>query len=301
MPNYYEISPAHDTLALKDGKGSASFTVRYVGSRNVEARASVVPMEGAEASWLSIEPAQQREMQPGQTHTFKVSVAVPAGTPPGRYGLRLDVVSVDNTDEEYDRGPLVTFTVEKSEEPKPPNAFPWWAVIVATVLLVIIIGAVVWWIARDDNVDPRPVPIPIPEPTEPVEPVPVDDDPDRRGRFEVSQTWSGDFDRGREVPRNAPRTEADFWFRARTATDRVINSMGSAKLAILGRRDSPSLRQVKSVLESRPVEEISVDALRPGFWIAVRTSEGNFAAFTLESRVGPSPSSMKLKYVLWEG
>lgn len=144
MPNYYEISPAHSTLTLSDGKGSASFGVRYVGNRRVEARAAVLPMDGAESGWLKVEPPNQRYMEPGQTHTFKVAVEVPPGTAAGRYGLRVDVVSVDNPDEEYDRGPQVSFQVEKTKEPEPQQGFPWRWVILAAVLLILVIVAVVW-------------------------------------------------------------------------------------------------------------------------------------------------------------
>lgn len=150
MPNHYEISPADDTLALHDGKGSASVAVRYVGDRSVEARASARPMEGADQAWLSVASPQQRNMRPGQTQTFQVTVAVPPGTPPGRYGWRLDVVSVANPDEEYDRGPLVTFEVEQTEErqsapqaesPQPlrvhiKHEMPRWKIILHTFLLI---------------------------------------------------------------------------------------------------------------------------------------------------------------------
>lgn len=145
MPNYYEISPTHDTLVLREGKGSASFAVRYVGGHSVEARAIAVPMDGAEEGWLKVDPPDQREMAPGQTQTFKVTVTIPPGTAPSRYGFRLDVVSVRNPDEEYDRGPLVAFQVNVSEEPEPEKGFPWWAVILAAVLLILIIGGIIWW------------------------------------------------------------------------------------------------------------------------------------------------------------
>lgn len=186
MPAYYEITPVNASVVLEKGKGSASFTVRYVGTRRTEARATAVPMERTENHWLEVQPPSQRYIEPEQTQAYKVNVAVPAGTSPGRYGLRLDVLSVDNPDEEYVRGPLVTFQVEESEEPKQQQGFPWRWVILAAVLLALVVGGAAWWsnrskealvdvreeqATRDDEavvVDPEgPV---VEEPAEPVGP-----------------------------------------------------------------------------------------------------------------------------------
>lgn len=301
MPNYYEISPAHDTLSLHDGQGSASFAVRYVGDHRVEARAVAVPMEGAKESWLQVEPPNQCDMQPGQTQTFKVTVTVPPGTAEGRYGLRLDVVSVHNPDEEYDRGPLITFEVEETKEPEPKPGFPWWAVIAAALVLIVIIGGIVWWFNRDSGPDARPVPVPVPDPGEVVvEPV-GGPGVDRSGTFRLRKNVSGDFESGRQVPDNA--RGADVFYRVRTVggmTGSVLNTRGRAEMAILGRRDEPNLREIKAVLDRPTVQEVSANNMSPGFWIAVRTVEGNFAAFTLVNRVSPGATSVSLRYRLWE-
>ena len=146
MPNYYEISPTDDTLTLRDGKASASFTVRYVGDRTVEARAQPVALKGAKDDWLEVESPGTREMEPNQTQNFKVSVKAPPGTPAGDYAMRLDMVSVDNTDEEYDQGPTVSFKVEENKEKdSATSGFPWWVVAVIAVVLVLAIGGGTWY------------------------------------------------------------------------------------------------------------------------------------------------------------
>ncbi len=150
MPNYYEISPTDDTVSLRDGKGAAAFTVRYTGQRSVDTRAQVVAVEGADASWLTVESPSTKRMTPNQTQTFQVNVEVPQGTPAGRYALRLDVMSVDNTDEEYDQGPPVWFEVEETEAP-PPSSFPWWLVILIALLLALLVGGIVWYLMSDDK------------------------------------------------------------------------------------------------------------------------------------------------------
>ncbi len=150
MPNYYEISATDDKVKLKDGEGAAGFTVRYVGRRPVEARVRAVAVEGAEDAWLEVEAPGTRNMEPNQTDTFTVNLKVPPGTPTGHYGLRLDAMSVDNTDEEYDQGPTVSFEVSQRPPPPPQSAFPWWIVIVAALVLTVVIGGLVWWLNRDE-------------------------------------------------------------------------------------------------------------------------------------------------------
>ncbi|MCG5501133.1 PASTA domain-containing protein [Ectothiorhodospira lacustris] len=157
MPNYYEITPTDDRLTLTGGKGEASFGVRYVGGRSVEARARAVPLEGTLPTWLRLESPDQRAMQPGQTQTFRVHVTIPPGTLPGRYGMRLDLMSVDNTDEEYDQGPMITFEVT---EPAPAAAagFPWWVIIVLALVLTVGVGGLTWWMnSRDKPVEVPPL------------------------------------------------------------------------------------------------------------------------------------------------
>ncbi len=290
MPNYYEISATDATLVLRDGKGSAGFTVRYVGGRAVEAWARAVPLDNAQEGWLQLAPPEQRDMQPGQTHTFKVAVTVPPGTPAGRYGLRLDVMSADNTDEEYDQGPMVAFEVAESMPPQPKGSgFPWWVVITVALVLVIGGGGLAWWFTADDGID-RTTPV--------EESIPAD----KTGRFSVSQTWHGDLDLGREVPRGAPRSEADFWFRARTATDRSLVPKNGAQLRLMRQsgQQPPTLAQIKQALETGiSTAEIDVRQLRPGRWVAMRTSIGGHAAFTVTQRVGASPAELRLQYHYW--
>jgi hypothetical protein len=57
-------------------------------------------------------------------------------------------MSVDNTDEEYNQGPVVSFEVPETSAPpqKEDKGFPWWIVIVAAVVLALLAGGIAWWI-----------------------------------------------------------------------------------------------------------------------------------------------------------
>ncbi len=121
----------------------------------------------------------------------------------------------------------------------------------------------------------------------------------REGRFVVRQTWSGDFDKGREVPRGADPGEADVWFQARTEIDRVVVPRNNARLSLMLQFIEPSFSQVKQILDDGGVEEINVNHLLPGLWVAVKTNEGAYAAFTLEEAVGESPGVLHILYRYW--
>ena len=121
----------------------------------------------------------------------------------------------------------------------------------------------------------------------------------KSGSFSVRQTWSGDFDKGREVPRNAPASEKDFWFEARTATNRAIVPRNNAKLSFMNSASEPSFEQVERAITSNTHSEIQVNRLRPGRWVGVRTANGNYAAFTVTQQVGLSPGILKVRYVIW--
>lgn len=120
---------------------------------------------------------------------------------------------------------------------------------------------------------------------------------DKQGEFAVQQAAMGDFDAGQQVPSHS--SQADFWYEARSGSDRYFVVREGAQLAIAGRVDSPTLKQVKKALE-QPVEEVDLNQMSPGLWIAVRTSQGNFAAFTIKSHAGISPGVLRLSYLLWQ-
>ncbi len=124
----------------------------------------------------------------------------------------------------------------------------------------------------------------------------VEDGQEKTGRFTVRQTWHGDFDQGREVPRGQ-REEADFWFNERAANDRVLLPMNGAAFALLSSEPNPTA--IRLALQERVVQEIDVTQLRPGAWVALRTKKGTLAAFTVEALVSPSSSEMKIRYHLW--
>lgn len=166
-----------------------------------------------------------------------------------------------------------------------------WAIIAAIVVpIVIAAGAFSWF--SDDRAEPL---------SDEVEQVVGHSDgqtADKSGEFAVQQSSMGDFDSGRQVPTHS--SQADFWYQARTGSDRFFSAWDDAALAILGQRESPGLHEVKSALQHNVVEEIDINDMSPGSWVAVQTSEGHFAAFTIKSHAGISPGTLRLQYMLWK-
>lgn len=79
----------------------------------------------------------ERNFSKGESHQLTVKIAVPPGTPKGKYSFRLNVVSVENPDDDFTEGPSVSFEVkELAPAAPPPRKFPWWIVAVAGVLVL---------------------------------------------------------------------------------------------------------------------------------------------------------------------
>lgn len=193
------------------------------------------------------------------------------------------------------------FPAEKKPEPVPPMDWPKYLKISGIIIGVILGFFLLRSLFVDDNgATEERVAVEVeeaqPAEVEEARPTAVEM---TTGRFVVRQTWFGDFDRGREVPQDAPRNEADFWFEARTATDRVYSVENNSKLNIMRGVSDPTFSQVQRTLETGDISEVSVDRLTPGTWFAVRTTEGNYAAFTVQERIGTSPGEMQIHYRIW--
>lgn len=178
------------------------------------------------------------------------------------------------------------------ENKKPKQRFPQWVLLAAIAIPILLLAAMFSW--RSEEPPEQRVDDEIEQAAEQV----AGRAPDQQGQFAVQQATMGDFDAGRQVPSHS--ATADFWYQARTGSDRFFSPQGDAALAILGRTDMPRLDEVKSALHDRTVQELDVNDMSPGLWIAARTSEGHFAAFTIKSHAGISPGTLRLDYLLWE-
>jgi hypothetical protein len=142
MPRAFDVTATTSSVSLDAaGQGEVSFTVSNKLGVGVSVRATVVPDGNTRTEWMKFPDGMERTLSPDGTAVIPVRISAPAGTPPGSYGFALDVASISNPDEHYDRGPAVAFTVREAAVPvKKP--FPWWLVALAAGVLLIV-GVVV--------------------------------------------------------------------------------------------------------------------------------------------------------------
>src|SRR6478672_10062292 len=142
----FAITAARETVTLdKEGRAEVSFTASNTGPKSIAGRVKLVLVGATKAAWLSLEGEQERNFAKGEAHQLTVHIAVPPGTPVGKYSFRLNIISVENPDDEFTEGPSVSFEVKELAPAAPPaRKFPWWIVAVAGVL--VLGGGLITWL-----------------------------------------------------------------------------------------------------------------------------------------------------------
>jgi serine/threonine-protein kinase len=142
----FAITAARETVTLdNEGRAEVSFTASNTGPKSIAGRVTLVPLGSAKAAWLNLDGEQERNFAKGEAHQLTVRIAVPPGTPVGKYSFRLNIISVENPDDEFTEGPSVSFEVkELAVATAPARKFPWWIVIIAGVLLLG--GGLITWL-----------------------------------------------------------------------------------------------------------------------------------------------------------
>jgi hypothetical protein len=137
MANPFAITAASNSVSLRnDRTGQAAFTVFNASGRPIRGRARIVAEDPTAEPWLSLVGDAERAFGIAGTEQFVVQIEAPPTAPAGAMRFRLDMVDVENPDENYSRGPTVTFQVpEPVAAPKP---FPWWIVAVVAGIIVLI-------------------------------------------------------------------------------------------------------------------------------------------------------------------
>ena len=142
----FAITAARETVTLdNEGRAEVSFTASNTGPKSIAGRAKLVPLGSTKTAWLSLDGEQERNFAKGEAHQLSVHIAVPPGTPVGKYSFRLNIISVENPDDEFTEGPSVSFEVkELTVAQAPARKFPWWIVVIAGVL--VLGGGLITWL-----------------------------------------------------------------------------------------------------------------------------------------------------------
>lgn len=156
----------------------ATLTASVTNSATVPARVVLgpfAPLPGEAAAqsaraWTTVE-RPLREIGPGATEQFTVTLAAPAETAAGEYGVRLIAYDADRPPEEYgDQAQEVRVSVTR-EPVAAPSGIPWWIYAVAGGL-VLVVGVVAFLLLRPGPPEPSPSPTPTPSQTATQNPCP---------------------------------------------------------------------------------------------------------------------------------
>jgi hypothetical protein len=142
MPRSFAITTSAPSVQLDgSGQGELVFTVLNTLGRPVRVWAVIEPEGQLPRGWLSLIGEPERELAPDGTQSYGVKILAPPGAPQGSYSFRLIVVNVENPNEEFAVGPLVSFELRHPVAP-PRTKSPIWVAFLAAGVLLITVGAI---------------------------------------------------------------------------------------------------------------------------------------------------------------
>ena len=156
MTRPFDITNTNDALALDaSGRGKQLFTVTNTTQKPLRGTLRVRGLDSAQAGWFAVVGDAERDFPAGVGHQVEVEVKVPPGTPPAKFRMRLDALSVSNPDDDFTEGPAVAVTIPEVKI-TPKKGMPWWVWVVIALVLVIVIGLVTWLALRKPTVSTPP-------------------------------------------------------------------------------------------------------------------------------------------------
>lgn len=133
------------TLGAK-GRGEVSFTVSNTSTHPMRGQARLAVLGSTQLDWLHIKGEVERNFSGYEAHQFVVQMTPPADTASGMYKFRLDVFSVQNPDDDFAMGPVVSFQVAERDPwgDKPPPNLKWlfWVLLSALGVVGVVVLAV---------------------------------------------------------------------------------------------------------------------------------------------------------------
>lgn len=146
MSGPFAITTVTNTVCLDaQGRGEAAFTVFNASGRPIRGRARLVPAQPATAAWLTLVGEAERYFPVAGTQQYAVRIAPPPDARAGSHTFRLDMVGVENPDEQYTRGPTVTFEAPERLQKRP---FPWLTLLIIAGILTLayaVVAAIFLW------------------------------------------------------------------------------------------------------------------------------------------------------------
>ncbi len=148
MPSFTVTAAGQKVKLDGTGAAQAQYTVTNSSSGDVNGRLLATPQDPAKSEWFSIVGEATRDFAPGAAEQALVQIAVPPGTPPATYSVRLDAVAEANPDEDFTEGPSVSFDVALPKPPEPWWKKWWWVFLIIGVVVLVGIGVAVWLVTK---------------------------------------------------------------------------------------------------------------------------------------------------------
>ncbi len=140
MARIFAVTSTPDSVEVKPGgTAQVSVTVTNSAGRPLLSRLRVVPLGETQAAWLQLSDADERHLDPGESHQVTVRVAPPRGAAAGAFSFRVDAVSVERPDDDFAEGPPIRLTVPAAEKGER-RGVPWWIFLTAGLVLVVGVG-----------------------------------------------------------------------------------------------------------------------------------------------------------------
>jgi hypothetical protein len=144
MPTKWVVTTPGDHVELDQARqGQVTFTVTNPTDRPDRVVFDVVPQEGADPSWFSVDEPQRRVPAAGSV-SYVVKTAVPQQARPGSYSLQGRAYSADSAPEEDSvLSSRLAVEVKPEAAPPPRKKFPWWIVVVAALVVIVLVVVLV--------------------------------------------------------------------------------------------------------------------------------------------------------------
>ena len=166
MTRPFDITNTNDALTLDaSGRGKQLFTVTNTTQKPLRGILRVRGLDSAQAGWFAVVGDGERDFPAGVGHQVEVEVKVPPGTPPAKFRMRLDALSVANPDDDFTEGPVVALTIPTVEVKKPTD-MPWWVWLLIALVLLVVIGVVLYLVVKPSKPKPLLVPQVVGQPFE---------------------------------------------------------------------------------------------------------------------------------------
>ncbi|MCW5981492.1 MAG: PASTA domain-containing protein [Bryobacteraceae bacterium] len=141
-------APPGGAMQMEDNRGETTFTVTNNTDAPIDCRIDLDVDPPAKTDWLTVKNTRFTLAKAGGFDQVSVKLHAPVDAE-GQYSFRIIAVSTKLPDEDFTRGPTISFTLARKPAPPPPPPIKWWMILIAAVILLGIVGGILALVLRD--------------------------------------------------------------------------------------------------------------------------------------------------------